>query len=75
MWILRYKKNTALTDITFAPEASSTLSIWKAPGATGAPTGFTDTLISTNGTIQTREAKIPKTTAGDWFLRMKITQP
>lgn len=73
--LLRYQKNTALTDITVSPQASSTLGIWKAPGETGAPTGFTDVLISTNGTIQTREARIPKTTAGNGFLRMKITQP
>lgn len=72
--LLSYQKNTAITDITLSPQASSTLGNWKAPGDTGAPSGFTDVLVSTSGTIQTREARIPKTTAGNWFLRMKITQ-
>lgn len=70
--LLRYQKNTALTDITLSPQASSTLQTWNAPGT---PAGFSDILISTSNGIETREARILKSTAGDWFLRMKITQP
>jgi hypothetical protein len=46
---------------------------WKNPGAAGAPAGFTDQLISTDGSIQTREARIPLS-YGNCFLRLGVTQ-
>jgi len=70
--VLRYQKNTAITDVTLTAQASPTLAAWNAPGT---PANFTDVLISTSGTIETREARIPKTAGSKWFLRMKVTQP
>ena len=72
--LLSYQKNTAITDITLNPQASSTLGSWNAPGESGAPAGFEDVLISTAGTIQTREARIPKSTTGNRFMRVKVSQ-
>ena len=74
-FVLQYQRDTALADLTFTAQASPTLGNWKAPGETGAPTGFTDVLISTSGTVQTREAKIPRTSGARCFMRMRITKP
>jgi hypothetical protein len=73
-FVLQYQRDTALTDLTFTAQACSDLTHWKAPGEVGAPSGFADTLISTTGTVQTREAKIPRS-SGNCFLRMLIAQP
>ena len=71
--ILQYQRDTSLSDLTFTAQACCTLGIWKAPGEAGAPSGFTDVLISTNGTIQTRQAIIPRS-SGNCFIRVRITQ-
>ncbi|MCX6865765.1 MAG: hypothetical protein NTV46_06010, partial [Verrucomicrobia bacterium] len=73
-FVLQYQCDTALTDLSFTAQACSDLTHWQAPGEVGAPSGFTDTLISTTGTVQTREAKIPRS-SGNCFMRMCITQP
>ena len=74
-YILRYQRDTSLTDITFIPLASTDLSHWSAPGAGGAPVGFSDTVIATNGTIETHEAKIPRSDSGKWFMRVQVSKP
>jgi hypothetical protein len=73
-FVLQYQRDTALTDLTFTAQGCSDLTHWKAPGEAGAPSGFTDTLLSTTGAVQTREAKIPRS-SGNCFLRMLIAQP
>ncbi|MBC8127614.1 MAG: hypothetical protein H8M99_10790 [Gloeobacteraceae cyanobacterium ES-bin-144] len=73
-FVMSYQQDTALGDITFSPEACASMTHWTAPGVAGAPVGFSDNLISTNGTLQTREASIPRSN-GAYFLRIKITQP
>ena len=73
-FVLQYQRDTALTDIILTAQACSNLGNWKAPGETGAPGGFSDVLISTSGTLQTREAKIPRT-SGNCFMRVRITRP
>ncbi len=71
--VLRYQRDTSLTDLTFTPQASPTMETWKAPGETGAPAGFTDELVSTEGSLETREAKLPRGTA-TYFLRVQVTR-
>jgi len=72
-FVLQYQRDTNLTDLTFTPQACSTLGNWKAPGEVGTPGGFTDVLISTSGSVQTREARVPRT-AGNCFIRVCVTR-
>ncbi len=73
--VLQYQRDTSLTDLTFTVQASSTMGNWKAPGEAGAPAGFTDTLISTSGYIQTRKASIPRSSGSNCFMRVRISRP
>ena len=73
--VLQYQRDTTLTDITLTAQASSDLIGWKAVGEAGAPAGFTDTVIASDGTIQTHEARIPLSSGGHVFLRVQVTQP
>jgi uncharacterized protein YkwD len=72
-FILRYKVDTSLGDLLVTPQTCPTMSSWKTPGGPGAPVDFTDQLISTAGTIQTREASIPLS-SGKCFLRLCVTR-
>ena len=72
-YVLRYQRDTSLGGLTFTAQASTNFTAWKAPGETGAPTGFTDTVVSTNGTLETHEAKIPRSSGNHIFFRVKIT--
>ncbi len=74
-YILQYQRDTSLTDLTFTAAASSDLTTWNSPGQPGAPAGFSDTLISTAGTIETRQAKIPVSSGGTWFMRVQVAKP
>ena len=71
--VLRYHRDTRLGDLTFTPEACSSLGNWKAPGDAGAPAGLTDSLISTADGIETREASVPRS-SGSCFLRVRVTR-
>ncbi len=72
---IRYVKDTALADVTVTPIASSDLTNWKAPGDSGAPAGFNDSLISTAGNLQTREATIPAAAGAGWFVKVRVVKP
>jgi hypothetical protein len=72
-FVLRYQVDTSLGDLTVSPQTCPTMSNWKKPGDAGAPAGFADQLISTNGNIQTREASIPLS-SGSCFLRLAVTR-
>ena len=74
-FVLQYQRDTALSDLTFTAEACFDLTNWKAPGESGAPAGFTDVLISTSGTIETREARIPRSPGGNCYIRVRINRP
>lgn len=74
-FVLQYQRDTSLADLTFTAQASTTMGNWKAPGETGAPTGFADVLISTSGNIQTRKATIPRASSANCFMRVSITRP
>lgn len=74
-FILEYKKDTGSTDLTFTPQGSTDLIAWKSPGQSGALTGFVDSLISTTGTVQTRQMKVPYSSSSRAFLRMYVTKP
>lgn len=73
-FVVRYQRDKALTDLVFTPQTCPTLGNWKAPGQAGAPTGFTDSPISTLGTLETREAKIPLSSGGSGFIRIQVTR-
>lgn len=73
-FVVRYQRDAALTDIVFTPQTCPVLGNWKAPGQAGAPAGFTDTVISTLGTLETREAKIPLSSGSTCFIRIQVTR-
>lgn len=72
--VLQYQLDTTITDITVTPQASGDLNQWRAPGASGAPVGFANTLISTNGNIQTRKASVPNSSSPRCLLRLQVTR-
>ena len=56
-YVLEYDVDTTKTDLIFRPETrTGTNSAWLAPGAIA---GFTDTLVSTTGSVQKRRATLP----------------
>jgi uncharacterized protein YkwD len=69
-----YQIDTSMPNLTCVPEAGASLSGWFTPGEPGAPIGFTDQLISTNGNIQTRRATLPVAAENKGFIRMRVTQ-
>jgi|GEM_PF-1687599 len=73
--VMTYQRDTSLTDITVTPHVTLGLGTWYAPGDSGAPSGFTDNLISTAGTVQTRSAQVPLTAADKVFMQIKVTKP
>jgi hypothetical protein len=74
-FVLRYEVDTALNGLTVTPEAGTSASAWFTPGQPGAPAWFTDSLISTSGTLQTREAKVPFSSGARGFLRLRVMVP
>jgi uncharacterized protein YkwD len=74
-FVLRYEVDTALNGLTVTPEAGTSATAWYAPGQPGAPPWFTDSLISTSGTLQTREAKVPFSSGARGFLRLRVMVP
>lgn len=72
---LQYQLDTAITDIAVTPLASGDLNQWRAPGASGAPVGFANTLVSTSGNIQTRKAAVPRSSSPRCLLRIQVTRP
>lgn len=73
-FVVRYQRDTALTDLVFTPQSCPVLGNWKTPGQVGAPAGFTDTVISTVGSMETREAKIPLSSGNSCFIRIQVTR-
>ena len=74
-FVIHYVRDTALTDVVLLPVASSDMALWKSPGETGAPADFTDTLVSTAGSLETREAKFSRSSGAKWFVRVRVTKP
>jgi hypothetical protein len=72
--VLQYRVDTALADLSVVPESCPAMTNWKAPGEPGAPAGFTDQLIATEGTIQTREARLPLASGSRCFLRLRVSR-
>jgi hypothetical protein len=73
--VLRYQRDKTRTDVTLVPIACPTMTHWKAPGTSGAPAGFVDTLVSTVGDIETREAVLPISGGKACFLRLRVYLP
>jgi len=74
-FVVRYQRDVTLTSLTFTPQTCPVLGNWKAPGQDGAPAGFTDTVVSTVGTLETREAKLPLSSGSTCFIRIQVTRP
>ena len=72
-FVLRYRRDLSKTDITVTSQAGIDLVNWKAVGESGAPTGFTDTLLSLQGDVEIREAGLPITGGNLGFLRVLVT--
>lgn len=73
-FVLRYQVDTSLGDLVMAAEACSTMGAWKSAVEPGAPSGFTEQVVATNGGIETREARIPISGEGRCFLRVRISR-
>ena len=71
---LDYQIDTSLADITTTPVATTDMVSWKTPGEAGAPAGFTDQLISTNGSIQSRRATLPLNSGSKGFVRLRVVR-
>lgn len=72
---LDYPEDTAKSDITLVPQASRDLTRWFAPGQSGAPTGFSDEVLTSSGSVQQRRATIPTSAGQGWFLRLCVMRP
>lgn len=73
--ILDYPRDTGKSDVTLTPQVSTDLQTWHAPGGAGAPPGFTDSLLSTNGAVQSRRAAVPAGPSKAYYLRLRVTKP
>lgn len=73
--VVRYQVNTALVGIEVGPQVWTGGGTWFSPGQSGAPPGFTDSLVSTNGSIQIREAKVPISSGPKNFIRLRASLP
>jgi hypothetical protein len=74
-FVLQYQCDTSLTDITITAQASTTPGNWKPLGDPDAPSGFSDTVIATSGTLQTHQSTIPRPPGGISFMRVKVSIP
>lgn len=72
---LSYQRDLTRTDATITAQISTDLTTWHALGAAGAPAGFADALLSSNGSVETREASVPLTSGTRLFLRLQIARP
>lgn len=70
---LDYPRRTDRADVSLIPQVSPDGVNWFTPGQAGAPAGFTDTVLSTAGNVQTRRAAVP-VSGGRRFLRLKATK-
>jgi hypothetical protein len=71
-FVLRYRRDLGRNDVSVIPQASTDLVHWKAIGEIGAPLGFTDVLLSKQGNVEFREARLPISGGGSGFLRVMV---
>ncbi len=67
-YALVYQKNTAATDLAFSVQRSSDLTTWTTVSTT-------DSVLSTNGALQTIKAVVPAVTGTQWYYRLRVTMP
>jgi hypothetical protein len=72
--VLSYQVDTSLGDLAVAAEACSSMGAWKSSGEAGAPAGFTERFVASDGVIETREASIPISSGGRCFLRVRVSR-
>ena len=69
-FIFEYSVDTSKSDLIFRPETmAGNSTLWQAPGGLA---GFTDTLVSTTGTVQTRRASLPMGSLQRAFFRLAV---
>jgi len=71
--VLRYQVDTSLGDVMIAAEACSSMGEWKSTGESGGPAGFTEQVVASEGGLETREARIPISSGGRCFLRVRVS--
>lgn len=75
---LDYPVVTTRTNVTLTPQISTDLRTWFTPGQSGAPAGFTDTVLTTSGSLQTRRASVPAPAATSgvkhYYLRLRAVK-
>ena len=67
-YALIYQKNTAATDLAFSVQRSSDLTTWTTVTTT-------DSVLSTNGALQTIKAGVPVVAGTQWSYRLRVTMP
>lgn len=72
-FVLRCKHDTLATDVIVVPVASRDLVTWFSIGDPAGPAGFTDLAVSTNGGMETRDVRIPRSNGDQWFVRLRVT--
>ena len=72
--VLSYQVDTSLGDLALAAEACSSMGAWKTAGEAGAPAGFAEQVVASDGAIETLEASIPISSGGRCFLRVRVTR-
>jgi len=71
---LDYPRRTDQADVSLTPQISLNLQTWFTTGQAGAPAGFTDTLQSTNGAVQSRRASVPVVQGQKYWLRLRAVK-
>jgi len=71
---LDYQVDSTKTDVTVIAQVSTNLIDWFPPGAEGAPPGWSDHSISTEGTIHVRRARVPLGNSETRFLRLSVSK-
>jgi hypothetical protein len=71
--VLRYQVDGSLGDLVVAAEACSSMGAWKSAGEPGAPPGFSEQVVASEGSLETRDARIPISGGGGCFLRVRVS--
>lgn len=72
-FVVIYQVDTSVPGLLFQAETCGVLTTWKCVGEAGAPAGFTDEVVSTNGTIETHRVTLPLG-SGQGFVRVNVTE-
>lgn len=68
VFVMEYRRAVAATDLVFAPEWSQDLAQWSSDGVL-------DSVVSTDGTTETRAATVQRSGRGALFMRLRLARP